>query len=267
MIATVKSRLFFGASVSAPWQTDLPQGRIISAQMRHMTLLFLGEQDVETMLSFTSNLPRLMTTLAPCGFANHLLFFPEHDPRVVACNANWLEGGDAVMQFQRDLEKTFVDKGIVLQSARPFVPHITIARQPFDASLWLEQFAPMPFFLTGIHLYESRGNLEYRSLWESALHPPFVEIAHTADIAFKIYGETYAQLHRHAELALAFLFPPFASRFSSQLQNSIDEMIMALNDLIALLDAEMGIPLKAVSFHTKLEKSEHLLSWEMIIDV
>jgi RNA 2',3'-cyclic 3'-phosphodiesterase len=263
----MESRLFFGVSISAPWLEDLPKGRLIPEKMRHITLLFLGKCDKKKVLSLISILPKWTTSLAPCGIARDLLFFPEQNPRVVACDAKWLEGGDSLMQFQQELERVFVDRGFVQPSRRLFIPHITIARKPFEMHEWMQRFVPMPFFIRGIELYQSVGNLQYRSLWEESLHPPFEEIPHTADIAFKVYGESYAQLHRHAELALAFQFPSFVAYFTSQLQNSLEEIIMALNNAIAMLDEQIGSPWKAVSFHTKLETLNHLLMWEMIVDV
>ena len=53
---------------------------------------------------------------------------------------------------------------------------------------WLDHFTPLPFFVKAIHLYQSLGNLQYQSLWESPLLSPFEELEHTADIAFLIRG-------------------------------------------------------------------------------
>lgn len=262
-----RPRLFFGASVSAPWPQDYPEGRLLAEEMRHITLVFLGNSDVERVRSLLPSLPKFEGRIAPCGFADGVLFFPQRHPRVVAYSTSWLRKESEFLRFQSELEEALVANDLAQKAKRPFVPHITVARQPFSAHAWTECFEPFPFFVSGVHLYESLGNLTYTSLWEEPFHPPFVEIAHTADIAFNIYGESYEQLHQHAELALAFQFPPLVRFFSSQLQHSLGEIIIALNETIATLDAHIGAPFKAVSFHTALEESNGMLTWEMIVDV
>jgi hypothetical protein len=120
----------------------------------------------------------------------------------------------------------------------------------------------------GLHLYKSMGNLEYQSLWEMPLLPPFEELEHTADLAFHIRGSTVQQLHTHAQLALAFKFPPLVSCFTQKTQNSLKEIIISLNEMISQADMEFGCPFKAVSFHGEIkEDAQKLLHWNMIVDV
>ena len=151
---------------------------------------------------------------------------------------------------------------------RPFFPHITIARAPFDIKDWLAHFDPLPFFVKAIHLYQSLGNLHYQSIWESPLIPPFEEFEHTADIAFLVRGNTPQELHLNAQIALAFKFPPLVNFLSTILQDSLDEIIISLNEIVAKADMELGCPFKAISFHGKIIKDPYqILHWEMIVDV
>ena len=49
---------------------------------------------------------------------------------------------------------------------------------------------------------------------------------------------------------------------------TLDDVVIALNERIARMDSEVGCPLKAVSFHGEIEVlSPSLLQWEMIVDV
>jgi RNA 2',3'-cyclic 3'-phosphodiesterase len=110
--------------------------------------------------------------------------------------------------------------------------------------------------------------LEYQSLWEIPLLSPFEEFEHTADIAFLVRGTTPQELHRNAQLALAFKFPKILPFFSKRLQDTLDEIIIALNEMVGKADAECGCPFKAVSFHGQIKaEEENLLHWEMIVDV
>ncbi len=84
--------------------------------------------------------------------------------------------------------------GLKVETHHDFNPHITIARAPFEKEAWKKEFSPLPLILTDLHLYESKGNLEYVSLWKHSLQTPFEEIEHTADIAYHVYGESFAQL-------------------------------------------------------------------------
>jgi len=110
--------------------------------------------------------------------------------------------------------------------------------------------------------------ITYKSLWEIPLLPPFEEFEHTADIAFLLRGNTPEELHRHAELALSFKFPPLIEFFSAEKQHTVQEIVIALNVLIGKADQIYGCPLKAVSFHGNIAQGPHnLLYWEMIVDV
>ncbi len=252
-------RLFFGAEVAAPWP-HLPAGRMIQEAQRHLTLAFLGNTSYSTLQQILPNFPKPSFAIGPSGWCDRLLFIPEEHPKVAAYHVAWLQG--TLEPLHRAMKAW-----LALEDTRPFLPHVTVARSPFDQHEWLEHFQEIPLFVRAIHLYESTGNLNYTPLWTYPLLPPFEELEHTADIAFLIRGETLEALFAHAQLALSFNFPPFVRFFSTAIPNSLDALISLLNQGIGRADQEIGCPFKAVSFHGELVKKETLLHWEMIVDV
>ncbi len=261
-------RLFFGAAIQAAWPKELPEGRVLDESERHMTLAFLGNSSFSAVQKQLSSMPQPNFRVGIVGKVDHLLFLPKHHPHVVAGDVEWLNRKGEVESFQKDLASWLKKQGHQIDD-RPFLPHVTIARSPFSIHAWKELRAEIPLFVSGIHLYESVGNLTYRSLWSYPLVPPFEEFEHTADIAFRIRGETPQEVHLHAQMALAFKFPPLLPYISSDLlQNSLDDIIISLNALVARADEEIGTPFKAVSFHGKIKPTDtHILEWEMIVDV
>ena len=260
-------RLFFGAQVDAPWPEDFPAARIIPEKTRHLTLAFLGKNSLAKLNSLLLCLPRPSFQIGPVGVAKELIFLPREHSRVVALSIDWLDGNEYLNIYQKDLAEWLRSQGYFLDE-RPFFPHISIGRAPFDKEKWQEHFTPLPFFVKAIHLYESLRNLEYQSLWENSLLSPFQELEHTADIAFLIRGHTIQELHKHAQIALAFKFPSLVQFYTSRLQTSLEEVIISLNDMIAVADTELGCPFKAVSFYGTIKSDEQkILYWEMIVDV
>ena len=180
-----------------------------------------------------------------------------------------MENSKSLRDFQQELLKWLKDNNFSCQNGdREFLPHVTLCRQPFSPQEWHQKFTPLPLMTKNIHLYESLGHSRYQSCWTYPILAPFEEIDHTADIAFLIKGYSFRQLHQHAQIALAFKYPPLLSYLSPTLENvQIDDIIMDLNHSIGLADQEIGCPLKAVSFHDKLNKVDNLFTWEMIVDV
>jgi RNA 2',3'-cyclic 3'-phosphodiesterase len=259
-------RLFFGAQVKAAWPQELPPGRLIAEEMRHMTLVFLGQEDFHILEKQLENIPRPSFRLGVAGTGTELLFLPKEHARVVALDTTWLEDPHPLFSFQMALSEWLISCGYSFKR-HSFLPHITIARAPFEKEEWKRHFEPVPFFLSAIHLYESLGNLDYRSLWSHALIDPFIELEHTADIAFEIRAESIKQLFVHAQLALFFKFPPLSQFYTPSSTETLDAIIIELNRMIALADAEGGCPFKAVSFHGTVIKRDDLFTWEMIVDV
>lgn len=241
--------LFIGLSVAAPWDTLPPSGRAIDTTSRHLTLSFLGPVE-------TATLPRPKElTLAPTGIATELLFLG----KTASAKASFLTQEDQLFHYRKDK----------LKESSEWIPHIALARRPFDDNLWEEWFEPFPFFCPEIHLYQSGTNtlpITYEQLQTYELMPPFVEIEHTADLAFEIRGSSLDELYLHALLALSFQAPKLITYRTRERMHSLDAVVIALNEAISLMDAEWGCPMKAVSFHGKVS-GDPLLTWEMIIDV
>lgn len=261
------ARLFFGAHVEAPWPKDYPPGRMISEETRHITLAFLGNHSLPDLLKILSSAPKPPFMLGPGGIANELVFLPPEKSRVAALAVQWLDPLSEFNTYQSSFALWLKNNGYPLDQ-RPFFPHLTVARSPFDKQAWEKHFTPLPLFVKAIHLYQSMGDLEYKSLWELPLLPPFEEFEHTADIAFHVRGTSMQQLHQNAQLALAFKFPQLTLCFSQHLQNSLSEIIISLNQIVGEADRRFGCPFKAVSFHGNVRTDEKsLLHWEMIVDV
>lgn len=261
-------RLFFGIEAHAPWPLHYPEGRILHEAYRHMTLAFLGNVEWENVRSILHLLPIPEFKVGIAAYFNRLLLLPsQQHPNVAAWHVDWIDPAQSLLEYQRILSDILLRQGFNLDS-RSFLPHVTICRAPCSAQEWEKSFLPLPCFFSTIHLYESVGNLQYESLWSHALKPPFEEVEHTADIAFIVYADNIQNLHRHAVSALAFRYPPLLA-FSHLSQNitSLNESIMALNEIICKVDGEIGCPFKAVSFHGALKESEGCLTWEMIVDV
>jgi RNA 2',3'-cyclic 3'-phosphodiesterase len=203
--------------------------------------------------------PLPLFRLGPVGIADELIFLPPGHSRVAALSIKWLDPAESLNVYQKNLSDWLKTNGYPLDE-RPFFPHITIARSPFDRKDWLEHFTPLPFFVKAIRLYRSLGDLQYESIWESLLLPPFEELEHTADIAFLVRGSTLQELHLNAQIALAFKFPPLVKFFSAHLQDSLDEIIISLNEVVGKTDTEFG------HGKTKVD-AQNILHWEMIVDV
>lgn len=263
-----EKRLFFGAEVTAPWPETYPPGRIIEVPFRHITLAFLGNCSLPSLQSILPTSPKPDFKIGPAGKSDRLLFLPKHHPRVVAMHIEWLQNQEQLNRFQKNLLAWLEKEGYKVDK-RELLSHVTLARSPFDPQIWGASFTELPLYIKAIHLYESVGELRYLSRWEYPFTPPFVEIEHTADIAFHIRGHTLHELYLHAALALCFKYPSMTAYFSNiDLLHSFEDIVAALNALIAKVDVEIGSPLKAVSYHGEVKKNaEGLMEWEMIVDV
>lgn len=261
----MEKRLFFGFSVDAPWPMTYPNGRIIEENARHLTLAFLGNHPFAPLEKALPDFPKPNFPIGPVGRSDKLLFLPELKPRVVAEHIEWLIDGDTLGSYQKTVLDWLENLGYPVDR-RPMLPHVTVARSPFIEKEWEDVFEPLPFMITGIHLYESIGNLRYNSIWNFPLQPAFEEFEHTADIAFNVYAQNFQELYLHGALAMAFKFPPFLNYLEQVPIENLNSAIQLLNQMIAKSDAEIGCPFKAVSYHGKVSE-EKLLKWEMIVDV
>lgn len=255
----MEKTLFFGLEIACPWPEIKAQGRILTEKNRHLTFLYLGKvDDLETP-------PNPSFLFAPFGKFDKVLFLPRIFPRTASWHVKWLEGENELLDYREDLMKWV--RGVKIDT-RPFLPHVTIARAPKKFREWKENFRELPFYCRAVHLYESLGHSEYRSLWSHAFQIPFEEMEHTADVAYKIYGDSIPNLLLHAEEALFFQFPELMPFYiPPKEEKALDEVVMILNEIVTKADSEIGAPCKAVSFHGNVVKENNLFVWEMIIDV
>lgn len=262
-------RLFFGFDVIAPWLEELPGGRLVREECRHLTVAFLGLADYDVLSLLLPKIPLPPFQIGLTGHFDKCLFLPERHPRVVAWHANIRNDFAKIEDYQHHFNNWLKEHGFHVDQHDHFLPHVTLCRSPFIIGEWKKSFKTLPFFIKNLHLYESVGGRNYQSLWHYPLLMPFEEFEHTADIAFTIRGENIQQLYRHALTAMAFKFPELTNFYSETSEiNDIDTVIVLLNDIIATADGKIGCPFKAVSYHGDIIQEENgLLKWEMIIDV
>lgn len=265
MQGMAERRLFFGFSVNAAWPMTYPKGRIIDEASRHLTLAFLGNISFDRIENALKEFPKPNFFLGPVGLCDRLLFLPEITPRVVAYHVSWISDGGKLGSYHDQVLQWLKGLGFSIDK-RPFLPHITLARTPFTENEWESAFESLPVIVTGIHLYESMGNLRYHSIWELPLIPAFEEFEHTADIAFTIRGKNYEELYQHAAVAMSFKYPQFLSFLEERKPQELNQVVQALNKMLSLCDQEIGCPFKAVSYHGALKEKEYL-EWEMVVDV
>lgn len=262
-------RLFFGFEVSAPWPSEFPDGRILAENCRHMTIAFLGQTSYEKLVELLSAFPLPPFQIGQVGHFDRTLFLPERHPRVVAWHMKFLNHNLELENYSKQIMLWLKKHNFPAEERNHFLPHLTIGRAPFEIKTWKNFFVKIPFMTLNLHLYESLGRLEYRSCWQHNIRAPFEEIDHTADIAFRIRGDSIQDLYRNAFTALVFKFPALLA-YSPMIKDisEFDEIIVQLNEIIAQADMEKGCPFKAVSYHGNLQKeNDKTLAWDMIVDV
>lgn len=261
-------RLFFGIEVHAPWPSDLPRGRLLDENHRHITLAFLGNIPFLPLQEKLSSFPKILQNIGSAGYFDRCLALPPRHPHVIAWHVQWLEQNSMVQRSQIILSDWLVSQGYALDQ-RPWMPHVTLCRKPFDEEEWMNAFSPLPCYTGAIHLFESVGSLNYIPIWSYPLRAPFEEVDHTADLAFIVRGDNFENLFLNAFTALAFKAPDLLKYFHLPKPfNHLDDIIIALNEILSRMDSIAGCPMKAVSFHgeaIQLEKA--LIQWEMIVDV
>ncbi|MCI0382280.1 MAG: hypothetical protein L0207_04440 [Chlamydiae bacterium] len=261
-------RLFFGIEIDAPWPDQYPEGRLIDSSSRHLTLAFLGNVSFAQIQKQLTSFPKGSIKIGPVGKCDKVIFLPNHNhPRVVAYHIDWFTGEKNLINLHREL-LNWLEKNGYKTDKRDLLSHISLARAPFETKEWEKSFTLLPILAKAIHLYESRGNLQYEPLWSCSFILPFEEWPHTADIAFLIRGENPTQMYLHAFLALCYTFPILTPYFKKIEVTDFEKIVSLLNNKIAKADAEIGCPLKAISYHGQMrEKEKGMFEWEMVVDV
>ncbi len=258
-------RLFFGLEVACPWPSRWPNGRRIQEANRHQTVAFLGACNLPALLHRIKEIPLPPFSVGPTGIFDKCLFFPAKAPRCVAWHIDWLHSSMAMKEYSHALHHWHE----IEAPRHEFCPHVTVCRTPFEQQEWRQAFSPSALYGTSLHLYESLGHSHYQSHWKHSFIEPFVEIEHTADMAFLCRGTCLQELLVNAQIALAFRFSELLPlcRFDTNV-HTLDEVVVCLNQLITRADIEIGSPLKAVSYAGSVrEIGPNLLEWEMIVDV
>lgn len=260
-------RLFLGMEVVAPWPEELPSGRILLPEDRHVTLAFLGDTNLPQLQTLLDSFPKPPFEIGLAGYFDHPLFLPESSPHVAAWHIHWLEQEAQFFHFREEIVAWLQGYHLFPKKEKKrFVSHVTIARSPFVIHEWKHSFVKRPLFIRNIHLCESLGFSRYEVCWTYPILAPFEEKEHTADIAFVVRGKTMEQIHLHAQLALSFHDLKLLKYFSFEKVQNIDEIVQSLNRMISLADQAEGCSLKAVSYHGNVQGSD-VLEWEMIVDV
>lgn len=261
-----KKRLFFGFEVMATWPSHYPKARLIDFHCRHLTLAFLGNVDYSRLQDLLPDFPTPPFKVGSVGYFDRCLLLPEKHPHVVAWHVNF-NRKEVFNEYQDKVVRWLTANDYVVDD-RPFLPHVTIGRDPINASEWLHSFIPLPVMIKGLHLYESVGNLNYLPIWSCHVEAPFIELEHTADLAFLIQAESIPDLQIHAQMALAFKFPTLLQFIKKiPIQDNLEDIVIGLNQLITMADINGGCPLKAVSFHGEIEEENGIFKWRMIVDV
>ncbi|MCB1213293.1 MAG: hypothetical protein KDK40_03250 [Chlamydiia bacterium] len=260
-------RLFIGLGVEADWPESFPEGRILEPRNRHLTLVFLGNHTSHRILNELDSLP-VLRKVGLAGYFDSPLFIPPSHPRVVSWHVAMHEG---LGHLQAHVAEWIRELGYTID-ARTFLPHLTIARAPFEVKKWEDHFKPLPWTTDQIHLYRSMGNLQYEPLWSHTYLSPIEQIDHPADFAFLIRGESFKELYFHAITALSMacsaLLDSEIPLPNMGILSSLDGVIEGLNERIAVIDGKWGIELKGVPYSHSLRILEDgVLEWEMIVDV
>lgn len=250
-------RLFLGLEPVLP-SLEHPQGRCLKESDRHLTLAFLGNKEENEVIQLLQSSLQPPFKISPLARADRIVFLSN----VAALEVLFLTQLQQITRLKQHLMTLFS-----LEDPRPWMPHITLCKEPMDKRSWQELNISLPCTFKALHLYESLGNSQYHTLWSMHIPPAFQSISHTADYAFIIYGYGFSSLYLHACFAICVEFPMLFPTVKPCEYHNLDEVIDGLNHWIALYDIGHGSPIKAVSYHGAAHDHQGVLVWEMILDV
>jgi 2'-5' RNA ligase len=195
--------LFLAFEIKGQWPASFPKARLIPDAYRHLTLAFIGPYDNSSVMNVVPTIPRFKDTISPSGRLDNLIFLPPGIERIAVLIPQFFDM-PAVMNYQKEVSGDLLRK-LGLQEKRSFLPHVSIARAPFDHKEWKEISWNIPFYVSSLSLYQTVASLRYDILWKQPYTPPFDEIDHTADLAYTIRGRNLSELFSHALLCLLTL--------------------------------------------------------------
>jgi len=178
----MKVRLFVALDLPTPivdgllaWRTPLVREldalRAVPRASLHITLAFLGWRDEESIVP----LARLIEELTAAGVAGlalgEPLWLPRRRPRVLSVALEDRHGQLGALQAQ--LVEQLATGGWYEPEARPYLPHVTVARVRSGAAVRARELTPPPalaFDGAAIVLYRSRLSPEGARYEPLALH-------------------------------------------------------------------------------------------------
>lgn len=246
-----EKRLFFAYEVEAPWPEKYPKGRLIHQGARHCTLAFLGNVLEASLKKILVEFPVPPFKVGPVGFFDDLLMLPARHPRVIAWHVEWLEE-IGLETFQQMLVDWLTAHRYTLDRRRP-LPHVTMARRPFNLNEWREDFKPLPLFVRGLHLYESSENLIYRPIWSYPLPAPIEK----CEGKILVRAESLQQLCLHAQMAVVCEIPSLLKGLKKNVEiDSFKDILMILNQLVGDEDCVVSC----------VEKMEESYCCELVVE-
>lgn len=261
---TVK-RLFLGFEVDAPWFKNMPKGRMVAPESRHLTLAFLGEIDCGKRLKHLEHMPVFPCKVGAAGICKELIYLPVKKPNAVALSFKWLTQEELVLRFQQELTVWLQTFGYLASSGESvFLPHVTLARRPFQTREWTEIFYPLPMITTHLHLYESVGQLCYKPIWSKRVLQPIsrMVLPQNTCTAFHLMANSYKDLWIHAWLGVSFIYPQvILENFSDCVFEDLEGVEEKLNSILKDFDIESHVILDKVAV-----VQEGILSCKMFVN-
>jgi RNA 2',3'-cyclic 3'-phosphodiesterase len=167
----VKARLFIALDLPAPvvdalasWRDAALDGRRelrpVTPEALHVTLAFLGWRE-EAAIAPLGELVRACARPVSELALGAALWLPRRHPRVLAVALEDPHG--ELLALQERLVGALIDEGWYEPEARPFLPHVTVARVRGDARVTADLLAtPPPLTFAGAALTLYRSRLESR---------------------------------------------------------------------------------------------------------